>query len=126
MQDFADVHGQKMAKRACEIAASGMHNLLLIGPPGAGKTMLASRIPTILPGLLEEERMELSKIYSVSGLMKKGMKLVENRPFRAPHHTITAQGLAGGGATRNREEISLAPQGGSFSGRTAGISEKYA
>lgn len=109
--DFADVHGQKLGRRACEVAVSGMHNLLLIGPPGAGKTMLASRIPTILPGLSEQEQMELSKIYSVSGMFSKREELMGARPFRAPHHTVTAQGLAGGGAIPKPGEISLAHKG---------------
>ncbi len=109
--DFADVQGQKLARRACEVAVSGMHNLLFLGPPGAGKTMLASRIPTILPDLSETEQMELSKIYSVSGLFAKRERLMERRPFRAPHHTITAQGLAGGGSQPKPGEISLAHKG---------------
>ncbi|MDD6307370.1 MAG: YifB family Mg chelatase-like AAA ATPase [Clostridiales bacterium] len=109
--DFADVHGQKLGRRACEVAVSGMHNLLLIGPPGAGKTMLASRISTILPKLTEQEQMELSKIYSVSGMFSKREKLMGARPFRAPHHTITVQGLAGGGIVPKPGEISLAHKG---------------
>lgn len=109
--DFADVQGQKLARRACEVAVSGMHNLLFLGPPGAGKTMLAARIPTILPDLSETEQMELSKIYSVSGLFSQRERLMERRPFRSPHHTITPQGLAGGGFVPKPGEISLAHKG---------------
>jgi magnesium chelatase family protein len=109
--DFSEVMGQKMVKRACEVAVSGMHNLLMIGPPGAGKTMLAMRIPSILPPLNEEEQMELSKINSVNGTLSVKTGLVTERPFRAPHHTITAQGLAGGGVVPKPGEISLAHKG---------------
>lgn len=109
--DFSDIHGQKLVKRACEVAVSGMHNLLMIGPPGAGKTMAAMRIPTILPGLLEEEQMELTKIYSVCGMFGKREKLMDVRPFRCPHHTITPQGLVGGGVIPRPGEISLAHKG---------------
>lgn len=109
--DFSEVMGQKMVKRACEVAVSGMHNLLMIGPPGAGKTMMAMRIPSILPPLNEEEQMELSKINSVNGTLSVRGGLVTERPFRAPHHTITAQGLAGGGIVPKPGEISLAHKG---------------
>lgn len=109
--DFSDINGQKVIKRACEVAVSGMHNLLMIGPPGAGKTMIAMRIPTILPPLNENEQMELSKIYSVSGLFSQRKNLMDVRPFRCPHHTVTAQGLCGGGAIPKPGEISLAHKG---------------
>lgn len=108
--DFADVNGQKMPRRACEIAVSGMHNLLMVGPPGAGKTMIAKRIPGILPPMEVDERMEVSKIYSVSGMLPAG-GLIGQRPFRAPHHTISPQGLSGGGALPKPGEVSLAHRG---------------
>ena len=109
--DFAEINGQHVLKRACETAVSGMHNLLMIGPPGAGKTMAAMRIPTILPPLKTSEQMELSKIYSVCGLFSNRESLMDVRPFRCPHHTITPQGLAGGGAIPRPGEISLAHKG---------------
>lgn len=110
-KDFKEVCGQKFIKRACEVAAAGMHNMLLIGPPGAGKTMISERLATILPPLTEEERLELSKIYSVCGLLTNKNALITERPFRAPHHTITQAGLTGGGAIPKPGEISLAHNG---------------
>ncbi|MBO5246121.1 MAG: YifB family Mg chelatase-like AAA ATPase [Eubacterium sp.] len=109
--DFADVYGQQMLRRACEIAVSGMHNLLMLGPPGAGKTMIARRIPGILPPMAATERMEVSKIYSVCGAQRKDSELIGARPFRAPHHTITPQGMAGGGIVPKPGEVSLAHRG---------------
>ncbi len=109
--DFSEINGQHVLKRACETAVSGMHNLLMLGPPGAGKTMAAMRIPTILPPLDEKEQMELSKIYSVSGLFSNREQLIDKRPFRSPHHTVTPQGLAGGGSIPRPGEISLAHKG---------------
>lgn len=109
--DFSEINGQRVLKRACETAVSGMHNLLMIGPPGAGKTMAAMRIPTILPPLNIREQMELSKIYSVCGLFANRESLMDVRPFRCPHHTITPQGLAGGGSIPKPGEISLAHKG---------------
>lgn len=109
--DFAELHGQPFLKRACEVAVSGMHNLLMVGPPGAGKTMAAKRIPSILPPMDEGEQMELSKLYSVCGLFEEKQLLLSERPFRAPHHTITPQGLTGGGGVPKPGEISLAHHG---------------
>ena len=109
--DFCDVRGQEMAKRAITVAASGGHNLLMLGPPGSGKTMLAKRVPTILPDLTPSESIETTRIYSALGRLRAGQPLLAVRPFRSPHHTISDAGLVGGGSTPTPGEISMSHNG---------------
>jgi magnesium chelatase family protein len=109
--DFSMVNGQLAVKRAVEVAAAGMHNFLMIGPPGSGKTMVARCIPGILPPLSPEESLEITKIYSIAGLLPKNTALIAKRPFRAPHHTVTPEALAGGGRIPTPGEVSLSSRG---------------
>ncbi|BEU87667.1 YifB family Mg chelatase-like AAA ATPase [Selenomonas sp. TAMA-11512] len=110
-EDFADVQGQFQAKRALEIAAAGGHNVLMVGAPGAGKTMLARRLPTILPPMTKQEALDVTKIYSIAGLLKQGSGLIEERPFRSPHHTTSTVAMIGGGSVPRPGEVTLSNHG---------------
>ena len=111
LTDFADVKGQEHVKRALEVASAGAHNLLMIGPPGAGKTLLARAMPGILPKMSIEEALDVTRIYSIADQLPGNVPLIQQRPFRAPHHTISHAGLVGGGNWPNPGEISLAHRG---------------
>ncbi len=111
LADLADVKGQGLARRALEIAAAGGHNLLLVGPPGSGKTMLARRLPGILPPLAPEEALETTRVWSAAGRLPDGTGLLSSRPFRAPHHGTSAAALSGGGSDPRPGELSLAHHG---------------
>jgi len=111
LPDFSEVKGQESAKRALEIAAAGGHNCLMVGSPGTGKTMLSKRLPTILPDLTFKESLEVTKIHSISGTLPPGTALISTRPFRSPHHTISANGMSGGGRVPRPGEVSLAHHG---------------
>ena len=110
-EDMSDIHGQESVKRAAEVAVAGFHNLLMVGPPGSGKTMLARRVPTILPPLTLEESLEISQIYSIAGLLSPEHPVMGTRPFRSPHHTLTPQALSGGGRIPSPGEIPLSHRG---------------
>jgi magnesium chelatase family protein len=122
--DLSEVRGQHTARRALEIAAAGGHNLLLLGPPGAGKTMLARRLPTLLPPMSHHEALEVTSVYSVAGLVEADVGMVRQRPFRAPHHTVTEQGLVGGGDLPRPGEVSLAHNGVLFLDELAEFSRR--